>query len=91
MLRAKKTPSSPAIAGQVDPVKAKSQDTEECRAVRLSRFACEVALRHQPDRFSLPCRFAWRSPTPKIQSPAGIETMPITISGQMSPQTAPTP
>ena len=52
-------------------------------------FLAEVILDH-PDRFSFPCRFACRSPTPKIQSPAGIATKPITTSGQMSPQTAPT-
>jgi len=53
-------------------------------------FLAEVILGH-PDRFSFPCRFACRSPTPKITSPSGIAITPITISGQMSPQTAPTP
>jgi len=41
-----------------------------------------------PDRFSFPCRFAYCSPRRKTQSPSGIDTAPITISGQMSPHTA---
>jgi len=63
----------------------------ERRVLALGDAAREVVLGHRyPDRFSFPCRFACRSPTPKIQSPSGIATTPITISGQMSPQTAPT-
>src|SRR5581483_4917333 len=41
-----------------------------------------------PDRFSFPWRFAYCSPRRKTQSPSGIDAAPITISGQMSPQTA---
>ena len=39
---------------------------------------------HHPTRLSLPVRFAYRSARPKAHSPAGMSTMPITISGTMS-------
>src|SRR5215211_575630 len=44
-----------------------------------------------PERLSLPCCFAYRSPRWNTQTPSGTETMPITMSGQMSPQSSPTP
>src|SRR5205823_9454036 len=47
-------------------------------------------LSSHPLRFSFPCRFAYRSPTPNTQRPSGIEAAPITSSGQSSGQTSPT-
>src|SRR6266508_6622962 len=45
-------------------------------------------LQSHPDLFSFPCFFAYRAPRRKTSRPSGIETAPITSSGQMSRQTA---
>ncbi len=44
-----------------------------------------------PDRFSFPCRFAYRSPVRKTSSPSGIETPPIRSNGHTSAHSSPAP
>src|SRR5438045_1252942 len=39
---------------------------------------------HHPTRLSLPVRLAYRSARPKAHMPRGMNTMPMTMSGQMS-------
>jgi hypothetical protein len=49
----------------------------------LRLFVCNSSG-HQPDLFSFPWRLAYCSPRPNTQRPAGIETMPMSRSGQSS-------
>ena len=48
------------------------------------RGRVDGVARHHPTRLSLPVRFAYRSARPKAQMPAGMRTMPITMSGTTS-------
>ena len=59
-------------------------------AVVPLRDAAREPIDH-PDRFSLPCCFAYRSPTLNTASPIGIENAPITSSGQTSAHASPAP
>src|SRR4029077_16211910 len=50
-----------------------------------------LGIRGQPDLFSLPCFFAYRSPILNTISPIGIENTPITSNGHTSSQASPAP
>ena len=50
-----------------------------------------LADRDHPLRFSFPWRFAYISPRLKTHRPSGIETAPITSSGQISSHMRPAP
>ena len=58
-------------------------DVDPCLEVGVRLGRPNLDVRH-PDRFNLPCRFAYCSPRRNTQSPSGIETMPMRISGQIS-------